>query len=189
MMLTISELNSLNFEDFISKIGNVVEHCPVLAGALWKYRPFLSLENLISKLKEIISSLPLSGTFTSTLTIHHFGYSIYTYLVQEGILRVHPDLAGRLARNGQLTKESSSEQSEANLDQLTPEEMATLADLNNSYKSKYGFPFVICARLNKKEAIIVGLQRRLNHTAETEVQNGIEEVIKICQLRLTDIVK
>jgi len=169
MMLTISELNSLNFEDFISKIGNVVEHCPVLAGALWKYRPFLSLENLISKLKEIISSLPLS--------------------VQEGILRVHPDLAGRLARNGQLTKESSSEQSQANLDQLTPEEMATLADLNNSYKSKYGFPFVICARLNKKEAIIVGLQRRLNHTAETEVQNGIEEVIKICQLRLTDIVK
>merc|ERR1711983_638584 len=139
MMLTISELNSLNFEDFISK------------------------------LEEIISSLPLS--------------------VKEGILRVHPDLAGRLARNGQLTKESSSEQSQANLDQLTPEEMDTLADLNNSCKSKYGFPFVICARLNKKEAIIVGLQRRLNHTAETEVQNGIEEVIKISQLRLTDIVK
>ena len=123
-------------------------------------------------------------------TIHSKSITgINFYVVQEGILRVHPDLAGRLATNGQLTKESSSEQSQANLNQLTPEEKATLAHLNDNYKSKFGFPFVICARLNKKEGIIVGLQRRLNHTAETEVQNGIEEVIKICQLRLTDIVK
>eukprot|EP00093_Oithona_nana_P010085 10085.XXX_5770_5184_1 [CDS] Oithona nana genome sequencing. len=169
MLTTISELNSLNFEDFISKIGNVVEHCPVLAAALWKYRPFLSLEDLMNKMKEIIQSLPLS--------------------VQEGILRVHPDLAGRLATNGQLTKESSSEQSQANLNQLTPEEKATLAHLNDNYKSKFGFPFVICARLNKKEAIMVGLQRRLNHSSDIEVKNGIAEVLKICELRLKDIVK
>ena len=60
-MLTISQLNSLDFEDFISLTGNVVEHCPVLAGALWKHRPFLSFEDLMNKLKEIIQSLPLSG--------------------------------------------------------------------------------------------------------------------------------
>ena len=60
-MLTISELNALNFEDFISQTGNVVEHCPVLAGALWKYRPFQSFEDLLRKLKDIVLSLPLSG--------------------------------------------------------------------------------------------------------------------------------
>ena len=192
MLTTISELNSLNFEDFISKIGNVVEHCPVLAAALWKYRPFLSLEDLMNKMKEIIQSLPLSGTYQVKYihTIHLKSNTwINFYLVQEGILRVHPDLAGRLATNGQLTKESSSEQSQANLNQLTPEEKATLAHLNDNYKSKFGFPFVICARLNKKEAIMVGLQRRLNHSSDIEVKNGIAEVLKICELRLKDIVK
>ena len=72
MLTTISELNSLNFEDFISKIGNVVEHCPVLAAALWKYRPFLSLEDLMNKMKEIIQSLPLSGTYQ--VQIHYIQY-------------------------------------------------------------------------------------------------------------------
>ena len=123
-------------------------------------------------------------------TIHSKSITgINFYVVQEGILRVHPDLAGRLATNGQLTKESSSEQSQANLNQLTPEEKATLAHLNDNYKSKFGFPFVICARLNKKEAIMVGLQRRLNHSSDIEVKNGIAEVLKICELRLKDIVK
>ena len=79
-------------------------------------------------------------------------------LVKEGILRVHPDLAGKLAENGQLTTESASEQSQANLDQLSPQEKAILGVLNCQYKEKFGFPFVICARLNKKESIIHGLK-------------------------------
>ena len=110
-------------------------------------------------------------------------------LVKEGILRVHPDLAGKLAENGQLTTESASEQSQANLDQLSPQEKAILGVLNCQYKEKFGFPFVICARLNKKEAIIEGLKTRSNHPVEAEVQVGIEEVMKICELRLKDIVK
>ena len=57
-MLTISELNSLNFQDFIAKTGNVVEHCPIVAGVLWKQRPFQSFEDLNDKIKEIVQSLP-----------------------------------------------------------------------------------------------------------------------------------
>ena len=104
-------------------------------------------------------------------------------------MRVHPDLAGKLAQDGQLTKESASEQSHANLDQLSPQEKTILGVLNRQYKEKFGFPFVICARLNKKEAIIEGLKRRSNHKADAEVEVGIEEVMKICELRLKDIVK
>ena len=185
-MLTISQLNSLDFEDFISLTGNVVEHCPVLAGALWKHRPFLSFEDLMSKLKEIIQSLPISGTLQF---LYRKNYKNHFYLVKEGILRVHPDLAGKLAQDGQLTKESASEQSHANLDQLSPQEKTILGVLNSQYKEKFGFPFVICARLNKKEAIIEGLKRRSNHKADAEVEVGIEEVMKICELRLKDIVK
>ena len=64
-----------------------------------------------------------------------------------------------------------------------------MCQLNNQYKAKFGFPFVICARLNKIEAILQGLQTRLNHTSvEAEVQIGIEQVLKISELRLKDIV-
>ena len=105
------------------------------------------------------------------------------------MLRCLPELAGRLAQAGQLSKTSSFEQSQANLDQLSPQEKAILGVLNCQYKEKFGFPFVICARLNKKEAIIDGLKTRSNHPVEAEVQVGIEEVMKICELRLKDIVK
>ena len=50
----------MNFQDFISKTGNVVEHCPILAGVLWKQRPFQSFEDLNDKIKEIVQNLPQS---------------------------------------------------------------------------------------------------------------------------------
>ena len=105
-----------------------------------------------------------------------------------GILRVYPDLAGKLAHDGQLTGESLHEHSQANLDKLSAEEDLLLAKLNENYKEKFGFPFVICARLNKKEEIIEGLKTRSQHPIDTELQIGIEEVMKICELRLRDIV-
>jgi 2-oxo-4-hydroxy-4-carboxy-5-ureidoimidazoline decarboxylase len=60
--------------------------------------------------------------------------------------------------------------------------------LNQQYKQKFGFPFVICARENKKEAILSGLERRLNNSKETEAITGVEEVKKICRLRILGIV-
>ena len=94
-----------------------------------------------------------------------------------------------MAQAGQLTKESSHEQSAANLNQMSPQEKTLLNTLNIQYKDKFGFPFVICARLNKKEAIFSGLKTRLNNKAEQEVEIGIGQVMKICELRLRDIVE
>ena len=105
------------------------------------------------------------------------------------MLRCIPELAGRLAQVGRLSKTSSLEQSQANLDQLCPQEKTILALLNRQYKEKFGFPFVICARLNRKEEIIEGLKTRSQHPIDTELQIGIEEVMKICELRLRDIVQ
>ena len=62
-MLTLTELNNLDFEEFIGILGNVVEHCPVLAAGLWKFRPFIDFEDLMNKIRSIVHSLPLSGTF------------------------------------------------------------------------------------------------------------------------------
>ena len=101
---------------------------------------------------------------------------------------MYPDLAGKMTDSGKLGIESSLEHSAANLDKLTLEEKLKMNQLNRTYKKKFGFPFVICARLNKKDAIMDGLNSRLNNDHDQELQNGIKEVLKICELRIRDLV-
>jgi len=107
---------------------------------------------------------------------------------KQGIIRLHPDLAGRLAKSGGLTSESTQEQAAAGLDSLTAEEQSAMSEMNERYRTKFGFPFVICARENKKDAILNGLKRRLENDQQTETETGLAEVKKICRLRLLDLV-
>ena len=71
---------------------------------------------------------------------------------------------------------------------MTVSERKIMADLNTKYKAMFGFPFVICARENKKEAILSGLKSRVKNTVETELNIGTGEVKKIFNLRLRDLV-
>lgn len=108
---------------------------------------------------------------------------------QLALIRAHPDLVGRLALAGQLTRESTHEQASAGLDRLTAEEVALFQQSNAAYQARFGFPFVICARLNKKEAILAGFQARLQNSPEQEVAAALEEIFKIAELRLGDLIK
>lgn len=166
--LSIAEVNQLSFEDFIQKFGNVVEHCSLCAAAVWRNGPYSNIQNLSSAFNEFMDNLSMTG--------------------KEGILRLHPDLAGRLALTGALTQESTNEQASAGLGNMSPDEREKMSQLNLKYKEKFGFPFVICARQNEKEAILKGLEERLNNTVEQETLTGVNEVKKICHLRLLDIV-
>src|SRR5262249_5319047 len=85
---------------------------------------------------------------------------------QIALIRAHPDLVGRAALAGTLTRESTEEQASAGLNKLTLEEVALFQDHNAAYKMKFGFPFVICARLNKKEAMLAGFRARQENTRE-----------------------
>jgi 2-oxo-4-hydroxy-4-carboxy-5-ureidoimidazoline decarboxylase len=49
---------------------------------------------------------------------------------KEEVLKRHPDLAGCLADEGKLTKDSTREQQSAGLHNLTPEEKAQMNHLN-----------------------------------------------------------
>lgn len=117
-----------------------------------------------------------------------FVFMIFSYSGKAGVLRLFPDLAGKLAHSGDLTSESQREHTSAGLDVLTPEEISKMAELNLKYQKKFDFPFVICARENKKEAIMRGLELRLNNTVDVEINNGLKEVMKICSLRLRDLI-
>ena len=101
--------------------------------------------------------------------------------------RCCPDLGGRLAQAGQLGKESTREQAKAQLNTLTDEEKALMIRLNDQYRQKFGFPFVLCARLNNKESIINGLKTRIKNKADEELETAMDQFFKICELRLRDV--
>ena len=103
------------------------------------------------------------------------------------LLRAHPDLAGKLALAGELTEHSAQEQSSAGLDRLDPAELAELQGLNDSYRERFGFPFIICARVQTKDSILAAFRVRLGNAAGAERATALAEVVKIVQLRLADL--
>ena len=106
-----------------------------------------------------------------------------------GLIRAHPDLVGRLAREGKLAPASLSEQRAAGLDRLSPQEIALFDSYNGAYREKFGFPFVICARENRKEAILSAFPARLAHTRGEEIAAAQKEIAAIARLRLLDRVE
>lgn len=162
--MDISAVNALSYEEFVDIFGNVVEKCPIITAAVWSSRPFANQADLEALINEFIEALPESG--------------------KEGIVRCHPDLAGRDLQSGTLTVESRKEQGQAGLDTLDASEIAYMARLNEEYKVRFGFPFVICARMNNRATILRELSERLKNERAAELTCAIEEVKKICHLRL-----
>lgn len=103
------------------------------------------------------------------------------------LIRAHPDLAGRAAIAGVLTEESIEEQASAGIDQCTPGEFARFQDLNNRYKMKFGFPFIMAVRGSNRKAILDAFEERLKNDPREEFERAISEIHKIASLRLEAI--
>ena len=166
--MTLTQLNSLSRDEFVRVVGPVFEHSPWIAEAASVKRPFASMEELHRALCHIVTNAGEEK--------------------QLALIRAHPDLVGRAALAGTLTPESTREQASARLGTLTPEEIAAFQKSNAAYRKKFGFPFVICARLNRKEAILNGFKIRLNNSREQEIKTALEEISKIAWLRLQDTI-
>lgn len=164
--LSISAVNNLHYRDFIRTFGNVIEETKLCAAAVCARRPFGSFDGFVEAMCRFIDELPKDG--------------------RAGILRNHPDLADRLES---LTPESQKEQTQAGITALTKEEIQDLKHYNKLYSEKFGFPFVICARLNNKNAILEGIKSRLNNDGDQELKCGVQEVKKIMLLRMKDLVE
>lgn len=168
-MIKLPQLNSLSRDEFARLVGPVFEHSPWIAEATWTQRPFGNLPALHAVLCD---------------TVHRASEE-----KQLALIRAHPDLVGKLALAGQLTKESTGEQASAGLDKLSPEEVALFQSNNVAYQAKFGFPFIVCARLNQREAILSGFKVRLQNSREQEIKTALEEIGKIAYLRLRDIIE
>ncbi|XP_036914783.1 putative 2-oxo-4-hydroxy-4-carboxy-5-ureidoimidazoline decarboxylase [Sturnira hondurensis] len=165
--MDVGKVNSMDFREFVNVFGNVIERCPLIAAAVWSQRPFSDWEDLERHFSAFIDALPQSG--------------------QEGILRCHPDLAGGDLHQGTLTVESQREQSVAGLLSLGADEGLRLAELNSQYRARFGFPFVLAARLSDREVVFRELERRLHRPSTLELRTALGEVKKICRLRLADL--
>ena len=104
-----------------------------------------------------------------------------------GVLRAHPDLAGKLAAAKRLTDESTSEQASAGLDALTDAELSQFTELNAAYTAKHGFPFIIAVRDHSKNGILDAFERRLNNDSATEFTEACRQVERIAAIRLKDL--
>jgi OHCU decarboxylase len=165
---SLAVLNGLARADFVRVVGPVFEHSPWIADAAWPQRPFTSLEHLHRALCDVVKN---SGEAP-----------------QLALIQAHPDLVGRAALAGTLTPESTGEQASAGLNHLSPQEVALFQRQNADYQTAFGFPFVICARLNKKDAILAGFERRLKNSRPQELKTALEEIFKIVELRLRDLI-
>ncbi|MCO5144612.1 MAG: allantoinase PuuE [Aquamicrobium sp.] len=101
-----------------------------------------------------------------------------------GVLKAHPDLAGKLAQAKRLTAESTAEQASAGLDALTDEERATFTQLNDAYTEKFGFPFIIAVKDNTRAGILAAFRARIDNDRDTEFATACRQVERIAELRL-----
>jgi 2-oxo-4-hydroxy-4-carboxy-5-ureidoimidazoline decarboxylase len=168
MPQTLAALNSADSGGFVGAIGHLFEHSPWVAEETYAARPFASRDDLHHALVKTMLSASAEK--------------------QMALIRAHPDLAGRLAKAGQLTADSTKEQSAAGLDKLTAEEAAEIQRLNDAYKARFEFPFIICARLNAKDTILASMRSRVGNSPEAEHSTALAEIAKIARLRLNEAV-
>ncbi len=168
---TIAAVNRLDREEFVARLGHLYEGSPWIAAEAWSAHPFLDRGDLHRKLEQVVAGAPRER--------------------QLALIRAHPDLVGRAALAGTLGPASTVEQAAAGLasDRLSPAEIAAFGELNRAYRERFGFPFVICARENRRASILAGFRSRLGHDPEQEVATALVEIGKICRFRLADAVE
>jgi OHCU decarboxylase len=167
-VLALDDLNAMDADAFAAALGGVFEHSAWVARDAHARRPFGSVGELARALEAAMRAAPRAR--------------------QLGLIRAHPELAGREARAGDLTPESAGEQARAGLDRLTAAEVAELQALNASYRERFGFPLVVCVREHTKDSILAWGRERLSHSEDREVEIALGEVAKIAGLRLADLV-
>ena len=163
MSAKLAELNAASEDDFVRAVGPVYEHSPHFARRAAARRPFADADHLRHALQQEVNHAPEAEQMT--------------------LIQAHPDLVGRAV----LTVESQGEQAAAGLTDLSAQEVEMFRRHNAAYREKFGFPFIICARMNKKDAILEAFPRRLQNDAATEKKAALDEIHKIAALRLHDI--
>ena len=171
MSLTLDQLNAATPGDALALLDGTYEHSPWIAERALSARPFRSLAHLKHALVQAVAAALADEKL--------------------GLIRAHPELAGKAMVSKTLTAESTHEQGKAGLTDCTPEEFAKIQQLNADYNTKFGFPFILAVRgprgtgLSKRE-IIDTFERRLHHHPDFELGEALRNIHRIAEIRLDD---
>jgi 2-oxo-4-hydroxy-4-carboxy-5-ureidoimidazoline decarboxylase len=162
--LRLEQLNEVAADEFVAALGGVFEHSPWVAETVCAARPFPDVDALHGAMVTAVRSAPRG--------------------VQIDLLRAHPELAGRQAREGQLTADSTSEQGGAGLGRLAEDEFRRFDELNRAYREMFGFPFIIAVKEHSKDSILASFETRLGNSMDVEIEYALGQVFRITRLRL-----
>ncbi len=168
-MAKLATLNAGAADDFTRALSHVFEHAPWVAARAVAKRPFTSVDELHAAMVAAMRAASRSE--------------------QMGLIKGHPELAGKAAIAGDLTVDSRREQSGAGLDRLTPEEYSRFHDLNAAYKAKFGFPFIVAVKGMDKHAILATFAARLGRSADEEFAAALDQIARISRFRLDAIIE
>jgi len=166
--ITLQNINHLNQSDFVSTLGTIFEHSPWVAEQVYLLRPFDSIQQLHHQMKDIVKKADRGQ--------------------RKQLICNHPELAGREAEAGKLTTDSKNEQAGAGLNNCSAEELKKLRDLNRQYLQEFDFPFVIAVKQLTRYDILQAIESRLQNTADSEFNSCINEIAKIAEFRLNQLI-
>lgn len=158
----MAAVNGLSETAFVEAFGELFEQSPALARALAQQRPFESGAAMQAAIAPILQSLSPEA--------------------QVAFLCAHPDLGSK----AKMAEASVQEQAGAGLDQLSPAEFARFQQLNQAYRARFGFPFIIAVRNHTKDSILAAFEERLQHSVAVERDRALSEVQTIIGFRLAD---
>ncbi len=171
MSLNLHDLNAASADGFVAALDGLYEHSPWIAARAAAARPFATPAALLKALADVVRSAAREE--------------------QLGLIRAHPELAGKAMVAKALTAESTGEQQRAGLTACTPEEFARLQQLNADYNARFGWPFILAVRgprgtgLSRGEIIAI-FARRLHNHPEVEFAECLRQIHRIAQIRLND---
>src|SRR5215471_8293574 len=165
----LSDLNACSKADFVAALANIFEYSPWIAEQAADARPLAGVKALFEAMKAAVARAPAE--------------------LQLALIKAHPDLADKTQRAAGLTAESNAEQNSVGLDRLSDAEYEAFERVNNAYRAKFGFPYIVCVRRHSKDSILRDFERRLPNDAVAEVQTAIAEICRIAALRLDQLVE
>lgn len=157
--------STLSREEFIATFGDIYEHSPWVAQQAFDQGP---LPDDIETLHGRMSAVLLGAEPAAQLAL----------------INAHPDLAGKAAVQGELTAASTSEQAGAGIHLCTPAEFARFTALNEAYKARFQFPFIMAVKGSDRHQILAAFEQRIEHSAEVEFACALAEINKIAMFRL-----
>jgi 2-oxo-4-hydroxy-4-carboxy-5-ureidoimidazoline decarboxylase len=164
----LEELNGCTQSDFVAALANIFEYSPWVAEQAFAARPFAGVNALFAAMKTAVER----GSQDQRLAL----------------IKSHPDLANKTQRAAGLTVESTAEQNSIGLDRLSDAEYEAFERVNNAYRSKFSFPYIVCVRRHTRDSVLADFERRLPNDAATETATSIAEICRIAALRLDQLV-